>query len=150
WRDDPRARAILGLAVLLAVCVPINLALQGFFGISTLSPLRGWLTANAWAADDSWKPMAAADHWIKNGAPDGSLYQEVFFREHRKFQYAPTRLLPYAGLDALGLAPEPILLNRINRLLLLLSAIGVGVLAWMLMKRLGSGSGDRKVQIAGA
>src|SRR5262249_54295985 len=74
----------------------------------------------------------------------------IFFREHLKFQYAPTSLLPYAGLDAIGLAPEPVLLNRINRVLLLLSAIGVGALAWMLMKRLERVPGDPNVRLAGA
>ena len=90
WRGDARVRALIGLAALILLFIPINLAIQAFFGISTLQPLRWWLTANDWRTDDSWKPMAAAWDWIRSGAPDGTLYQEVFFRQHLKFQYAPT------------------------------------------------------------
>src|SRR5260370_18996639 len=85
--------------------------------------------------------MRAALEWVRT-APDGSLYHEIFFDKHLKFQYAPTSLLPLAGLDEIGLGTDPVLLNRINRLLLLLSAIGIGALTWILLPNSGRTHND--------
>jgi alpha-1,2-mannosyltransferase len=138
WHRDRWVRTIAGLALLLASFVPINLAMYYWTGVSSLKPLQLWLMVNDLAFDDSWLPMRTALNWIRTG-PDGSLYDEVFFGRHVKFQYAPTSLLPLAGLDAVGLGSDAVVLNRISRLLLLLSAVGVGTLTRILLKRSGDG-----------
>ena len=150
---DRRARTIAGLALLVAIFVPINLAIYYFWTsgvsslkplfatLSTLKPLQLWLTANNLDTADSWLPMRAALDWVRT-APDGSLYHEIFFDRHLKFQYAPTSLLPLAGLDEIGLGTDPVFLNRINRLLLLLSAIGIGALTWILLPNSGRTHND--------
>jgi alpha-1,2-mannosyltransferase len=135
---DRRARTIVGFALLVATFVPANLAMYYWTGVSSLKPLQLWLTVNDLAFDDSWLPMRTALNWIRTG-PDGSLYDEVFFGRHVKFQYAPTSLLPLAGLDAVGLGSDAVVLNRISRLLLLLSAVGVGLLTRILLKRCSNG-----------
>jgi alpha-1,2-mannosyltransferase len=132
WRHDSRIPAIVGFALVLTALIPINLAIQFWTGISTLKPLQLWLMANHLDTADSWLPMRAALDWVR-AAPDGSLYHEIFFDRHLKFQYAPTSLLPLAGLDAIGLGTDPVFLNRISRLLLLLSAAGIGALTWILL-----------------
>jgi hypothetical protein len=132
WFHEARMRAILGFVLVAIALIPINFAIQFWTGISTLKPLQVWLMANNLDTADSWLPMRAALDWVRT-APDGSLYHEIFFNRHLKFQYAPTSLLPLAGLDAIGLGTDPVLLNRINRLLLLLSAVGIGALTWILL-----------------
>src|ERR1700757_2124197 len=122
WRHDARMRAIVGFALVLSASIPINFAIQLWAGLSTLKPFQVWLMASNLDTADSWTPMRAALDWVRT-APDGSLYHEIFFNRHLKFQYAPTSLLPFAGLDAIGLGTDPVFLNRINRLLLLFSAI---------------------------
>lgn len=134
WRTDARVRVIIGAALLVALMLPIDLAMQLVYGISSLKPLQLWLTESAWATDDSWRPMRAAYDWVIS-APDGTLYQEIFFERRLKFQYAPTSLLPYAAIEGLGMTADPVLLNRINRVLLLASAVGVGAITWILMRR---------------
>jgi alpha-1,2-mannosyltransferase len=138
WDRDRRARTIAGLVLLVAIFVPINLAMYYWTGVSSLKPLQLWLMVNDLTFDDSWLPMRTALNWIRTG-PDGSLYDEVFFGRHVKFQYALTSLLPLAGLGAVGLGSDAVVLNRISRLLLLLSAVGVGTLTWILLKRSSDG-----------
>jgi alpha-1,2-mannosyltransferase len=138
WDRDSRARTIAGFALLVATFVPLNLAMYYWTGVSTLKPLQLWLMVNDLAFDDSWLPMRTALKWIRTG-PDGSLYDEVFFGRHVKFQYAPTSLLPLAGLDAVGLGSDAVVLNRISRLLLLLSAVGTGTLTRILLKHSSNG-----------
>ena len=136
WRHDARMRAIVGFALVLSASIPINFAIQLWAGLSTLKPFQVWLMASNLDTADSWTPMRAALDWVRT-APDGSLYHEIFFNRHLKFQYAPTSLLPFAGLDAIGLGTDPVFLNRINRLLLLFSAIGIGALTWILLPNSG-------------
>src|SRR3984893_5360345 len=138
WDRDRRARTIAGFALLVAIFVPINLAMFYWTGVSSLKPLQLWLMVNDLTFDDSWLPMRTALNWIRTG-PDGSLYDEVFFGRHVKFQYAPTSLLPLVGLDAVGLGSDAVVLNRISRLLLLFSAVGVGTLTRILLKRSSDG-----------
>src|SRR5215831_20082603 len=42
--------------------------------------------------DDSWRPMKAATAY-SSSAPGCDIYEEIFFRRHIKFQYAPAALL---------------------------------------------------------
>src|SRR5260370_9651936 len=106
WDRDRRARTIAGFALLVAIFGPINLAMYFwtsgvsslkplFATLSTLKPLQVWLMANNLDTADSWLPMRAALDWVRT-APDDSLYHEIFFDKHLKFQYAPTSLLPLA------------------------------------------------------
>jgi alpha-1,2-mannosyltransferase len=141
WFHEARMRAIVGVALVVIALIPINLAIQFWTGISTLKPLQLWLMANHLDTADSWLPMRAALDWVRT-APDGSLYHEIFFDRHLKFQYAPTSLLPLAGLDEIGLGTDPVLLNRSNRLLLLLSAVGIGALTWILLANSGRTHND--------
>jgi hypothetical protein len=79
-------------------------------------------------------PMRQAlDAWRAGGA--GSLYQEVFFIKHIKFQYPPTSLLPLLGLQALGINTTDIFLNDVNRVLVVVNALGVGWLFWLVLVR---------------
>lgn len=134
WREDPRWRIVLAFAALVALCVPLNVAIQLAEGLSVLRPLQVWLLENALVTDDSWRPMGAAYEWVKTG-PDGSLYQEIFFERRYKFQYAPTSLIPYAALEAIGVAPTPLVFNIFNRVFLLVGALGLGAIAWILIRR---------------
>lgn len=146
-RTDRRVQLILWPALLVAAFLPINLIMQLVWGISVLKPLQLWLLENRLVTDDSWRPMLAALDWVRTG-PDGSLYQEIFFKRNIKFQYPPTSLLPLVGIDALGLQATPLLLNVINRVLLLASAVGVGALGWILLKR--QNTGDPLIPALGA
>jgi hypothetical protein len=135
WREDSRFRVLIYGALAFTAMIPLGLAMQVSYGISSLKPLQLWLSLESLSTTDSWRPMRAAYDWLKSGAPDGTLYREIFFEQRYKFQYAPTSLLPYALLDALGIDPEATLLNRINQILVLLSAVGIGAISWLVFKR---------------
>jgi hypothetical protein len=53
-----------------------------------------------WQGGDSWEPMAKAMA-VAMLQPEGELYEEVFFRQRTKFQYAPTSLLAISPFIAL-------------------------------------------------
>ena len=83
---------------------------------------------------NSWVPMREAlDYARKDGT--GSLYQEVFFNRQVKFQYPPTALLPMLGLQSLGVDTTNVLLNNINRALLVMNAMGIGWLFTLVLAR---------------
>jgi len=52
---------------------------------------------------DSWWPMAVAYEHLRAGRPN--LYEAVFFQGGVKFQYPPSALLVYRGLEAIDPAP---------------------------------------------
>ncbi|HTI01811.1 MAG TPA: glycosyltransferase family 87 protein, partial [Acidisoma sp.] len=72
--------------------------------------------------------------YVSKAGPN-SLYQEVFFAQHLKFQYPPTSLLPMLGLQWLGIDVTSVFLNNINRLLIAANAIGVGFLFRLVLIR---------------
>lgn len=135
WKSDERLRLVVYAAVLVVALQPINLLMQFVFSVSSLKPLHLWLLENNLVTDDSWRPMQAAWDWLREGGQDGSLYREIFFEQKYKFQYAPTSLLIYAGLDGIGITPDALTLNRISRVLLLATSAALGALAWILLKR---------------
>jgi alpha-1,2-mannosyltransferase len=49
-------------------------------------------------ASDSWRPMRAVRDYVREHGPD-EMYEEVFFRQRRKFQYPPTSLLFIGNLQ---------------------------------------------------
>jgi hypothetical protein len=53
--------------------------------------------------NDSWRPMLSAMHFWQ-AHPQSSIYQNVFFSQHIKFQYPLTSLLPLVALNKLGLS----------------------------------------------
>ena len=133
WRTQPNVRLIVYAVLLVFGFKALSLVIQLGYGISSLKPLQLWLMEHALATDDSWRPMRAAWEWVQD-APDGSLYREIFFERHLKFQYAPTSLLFYSGLEGLGIDAQPVTLNRISRVLVLASALTMGMMAWLLAK----------------
>jgi hypothetical protein len=132
----PRTRAVVLAAALIAACTILNyvLILNGFD--STVWLARDWLKFSTPDVGDSWNVMFTAREWLATHADKGQLYNDIFFGQGVKFQYAPTSLLPLDGLAAIGIEPTNALLNRINQVLIGASAAGVGYLVWLLLERL--------------
>jgi alpha-1,2-mannosyltransferase len=131
--SDSMGRVILIAALIVLALVPINLLQQKFLGWSVLVSLKDWLLHFNLEYWDSWKPMRNALDYAAAGHPD-SLYQEIFFNQHVKFQYPPTALLPMLGLQSLGIDTN-VFLNNINRFMIAINAIGVGWLFRLLLIR---------------
>lgn len=90
------------------------------------------------ALDDSWMPMGRAYARLQAGGA-APLY-DLFFVEHVKFQYPPSSLLLYAGLDALGIRPGVAEINR----LVWASILAMPVLIVMICVRLAGGGARRQ------
>lgn len=127
---------LFGAAMLLVMWVPVNVAMLVLTGQSGLSQTYGWVTFKAGSIGDSWDVMKEALDWIRSH-PDGGLYQAIFFEGSSKFQYAPTSLLPMAGLEALGIAPTAAFLNRVNWVFIAVTALAVSGLTDILLRRSG-------------
>ncbi len=142
WRRWPRtatvavAAAFLGVFILIAV-----LGVAGGNGAQLWIP-RSWLSGGMQPLDDSWNVMARALEWLRGSDDRGRLYQEIFFEQGHKFQYAPTSLLFYELIEALGAEPTTALMNEINRVVLGLTAAALGALAWVLTSP-GTEGGER-------
>lgn len=105
----------------------------GFLGAPALHGLlSNWLWRQA--NNDSWGPMIQAYSWLRE-PHQGTLYQDLFFLQHLKFQYPPTALLPLAALDALGRPPSTGVFNAGNWLILVLVAVATAALAVALARR---------------
>ena len=111
---NPHARAIV-VTVCVAVLAGILLRVSGFVGGS-----YSWFLASG-ALDDSWMPMGLA-YQRAIGASPGSLH-DLFFLAHEKFQYPPTSLLLYSGLDAIGITPTIRALNTVIWLSILIMPV---------------------------
>jgi alpha-1,2-mannosyltransferase len=123
---------------------------QKLLGWSDLPPLKEWLLNPKWSADDSWMPMRAALDYVSKAGPN-SLYQQIFFAQHLKFQYPPTSLLPMLALRSLGIDVTSVFLNNINRVLIAVNAIGVGFLfRLVLIRRYGAAAATSPAAKAGA
>lgn len=134
---SPRTAAVVAMYGVLAVVALIHLVLALLDQHSGAWILKDLLWGNLPEAGDSWNVMTVALDWIDTHPnADGNLYREVFFNEQNKFQYAPTSLVPFDLLRLLGFEITPVLLNSINRLFLIASALGVGFLCWILPERL--------------
>lgn len=120
-------RAVLVAALIVIALIPLNILQARLLGWSILVPFKDWLLHFHFDSSDSWMPMRAALDYVRKAGP-GPLYQAVFFERHVKFQYPPSALLPLIALQALGIHPTDVVLNNINRVLVVVNAIGVGFL----------------------
>lgn len=140
---SPRTVAVLAVYGVVACVFLIHmlLALSGQHSGAWI--LRDLLVGEIPEAADSWNVMIVALEWLDaHPNADGSLYREVFFDQQNKFQYAPTSLVPLDALRLMGFELTPLLLNNVNRIILLATAFGIGVLCWLLPARLAGGPLD--------
>lgn len=143
-------RVVFIAALIVLALIPLNLLQQKLLGWSCLPPLKAWLLSFKWAGNDSWMPMRVALDYARK-AGGGSLYEQVFFTQHVKFQYPPTALLPLIGLQALGIHTTDMVLNNINRLLIVANAVGIGLLfRLVLIRRHGEDAAASPAGIGGA
>lgn len=132
---QPNGRVLLLAGALVLAFLPINFLLLQAFGWSAYWPTRNWLLGDLNSLSDSWRVMILAYEWTK-AHPGEGLYQAIFFEQQTRFQYAPTSMLPLAALDVLGVELNPALFDGFNRLLIGVSAAGMGAFAWLLMGRM--------------
>lgn len=134
--EDWRSNAILVAVFLTAIILPLAVLSYVVSGWSNLTPIYHWLSGKYPDQADSWMPMLRALEW--HAQHSSGMYEEIFFKEGVKFQYPPTSLLPLVGLEALQITPSYPLLNAINRLVVVLTAAGVGLLSHKLLAPLGA------------
>jgi alpha-1,2-mannosyltransferase len=148
--SEPLGRTIL-LACLVVLAVgPLALVQYLLLGWSVLPSLKDFFFHFDFANSDSWMPMREALAYTRAHDP-GSLYEEIFFTQNMKFQYAPTALLPMLGLQALGIDTTNAFLNNINRLFIVANAAGLGILFRLLMARIaGSATAASPAVIVGS
>jgi len=126
-----RALVVAGLFVLASLLL-MDLAAGRLDAPPVHHLLHQWMSRDA--QDDSWGPMIRAYDWLQ--APhQTTLYQDVFFTQHVKFQYPPTSLLPLAAMHALGVEPTVPGLNLANFLIFALLALANAVFAVVLARR---------------
>ena len=90
-----------------------------------------------------------AHDWLRdNPDADGQLYRELFFAGGNKFQYAPTSLLPLEVFALLGIEPATHLLNTINLLFVLATALVMARISWLLPEYLGGAPLDEDARRA--
>lgn len=83
---------------------------------------------------DSWDPMIAALDWLHE-RPGENVYDGVFFKQHIKFQYPVTSLLPLEAMKALGVL-NLVAFERVNLLFVLATAAGMAILVLEMAARL--------------
>jgi alpha-1,2-mannosyltransferase len=132
--SDSVGRVIVGAGLIVLALIPLNILQYKLLGWSGLVPLKDWLLDFNFGNFDSWAPMREALDYARTVGPE-SLYQEIFFNRHVKFQYPPTALLPMLGLQSLGIDTTNGFLNNINRALIVLNAVGVGWLFRLVLIR---------------
>ncbi|WP_247882715.1 glycosyltransferase family 87 protein [Azospirillum sp. TSA2s] len=96
---------------------------------------------------DSWYPMIKALNWLQERHGE-NVYDEVFFKQHIKFQYPLTSLLPLEAMKALGVL-NLIAFARVNLLFVLVTAAGMAILVLEMAARLRipGASSDRPTQV---
>lgn len=124
---------------MLVLAVAVNFAgsaLLHHAGLQTgLWDLHFWLVwpsghTPAWMpVDDSWMPMRKAYEWVRH-PHQGTLYREIFFNQHIKFQYPPSSLLVFAIPDAFHVTVTDRALNWIGWLAVPASAMATGAIAY--------------------
>lgn len=119
------ARTILVAVLIVLALIPLNLLQQRLLGWSVLTPLRIWVLNPKLKNFDSWMPMREALNYART-AGASSMYPEIFFNRHIKFQYPPTALLPMWGLQWLGIDTTNQYFNHLNRVMVTVNALGVG------------------------
>lgn len=95
------------LYIILFINLIINLPMTLIVGLLT-KEFKGSIlfhTAQSFTAQlffkkgsDSWMPMSKAFDYLQS-VPQNTLYQEIFFTQRVKFQYPPSSLLVYSGLQ---------------------------------------------------
>ncbi len=127
---------LLAGCFVLGSIVAVELGFRLAVALPPHGDISGWLLHPERALNDSWDPMIMAYHWLR-GAHQGTIYQQIFFAEHVKFQYPPTALLPIAAIDFLGMVPSAELMNVIGRLSVVLVALATAALAAAMAVRAG-------------
>lgn len=131
---EPRALLLVGLFVLASILL-IDAGARFLDAPPIHHLLSEWLHREA--HDDSWEPMIQAYDWLR-GSHQDTLYQDLFFGQHVKFQYPPTALLPLAAMDALGHQPSVGAFNAGNWLVFILVGLATAALAVILARRTGA------------
>jgi alpha-1,2-mannosyltransferase len=132
----PRTTALAAVAVLLLAMLTMNALIYFMDDESSFMPLLRWARWDTVDGHDSWGVMHIAREWLRTHADTSQLYQDIFFTQNHKFQYAPTSLLMLDVLSAVGVTPTVEVLNTVNRVLLGVTALAVGAIGFLLMKRL--------------
>ena len=98
---------------------------------------------------DSWGPMMAAYAFLQSGS-QGSVYQEVFFNQHVKFQYPLSSLLIFPAMEAYIGNPKAWLryLAAVSWGFVIVNVIAVLQLFWTAMRESNGpeGRADRWIQ----
>jgi alpha-1,2-mannosyltransferase len=135
-RPDFAAAVFLSVLALVVVVNFTGAALMHGAGVQTGAwDLHFWALwaighAPSWMpVDDSWMPMRKAYEWVSH-PHHGTLYREVFFDQHVKFQYPPSSLLVFAIPDALHMPVTNRVLNWIGWLAVPAEAIATGAIAF--------------------
>jgi alpha-1,2-mannosyltransferase len=94
--------SLFALFVTHAVAIPM--ALHIVFGTERTETIVGHIDrfARMSQSEDSWRPMEAARRVVASNR-NADLYEEIFFKQRVKFQYAPTSLLYVDGLSRVRL-----------------------------------------------
>jgi alpha-1,2-mannosyltransferase len=137
------------LAQIAALGAVIAIGLwQGAIGCPTgLDALHDWLTFTAY--NDSWRPMREAFRWFSE-PHHGTIYQEIFFNRHVKFQYPPSSLLLFALPRRIGIPTTDFDLNMICWGAVLVEALAVSAIFWLAARRSTARDAQRGMIVAGA
>jgi hypothetical protein len=130
--DMVRLILIAGLFVILEFLL-INGVLLLLGQASIFDQLSKGLTTS-YLSEDSWRPMRQAYRWFME-PQSGTIYQDIFFDQHVKFQYSPTSLLFFVVANHLHIPTSNAVLNWIGEGVVFVEAAAVGSLAWLLAAR---------------
>ena len=130
----PMNRIIVIASLIVLAAVVLNGLQYKLLGWSIIVPMKEWLSHFKMDNSDSWMPMRAALDYARTVGPS-SMYQDVFFHRHVKFQYPPSALLPLVALQSLGIDTTNVFLNNVNRALIIVNAVGVGWLFRLILMR---------------
>lgn len=136
----PSTTVLVVLCLLITGTVAINLVFMALGRPTVLQLLIDWALQPTTTKGDSWDFMRMAREWLSANGSSPGLYDEIFFAQHNKFQYAPTSLLVYDAISMLGLTPTHDLLNRIGHFAIALTALGVGLMAFLIVRRSPAGN----------
>lgn len=146
----PRS-CVVGLAACVCIVyVAVTLAGVPPDGGAPLWLARGWAMDGIAIRADSWDVMRVALDWLRANPDGGALYDDVFFTQNLKFQYAPTSLLTFELIEALGGTTSDAFLTSINRGVIGLTAGMMGVFAWLLFGGRGGAPASQDARLAQA
>ena len=90
--------------------------------------IRAWLAPNKLA--DSWIPMRDAYEWFHRTHASG-MYQEIFFRQHVKFQYPPSSLLLFLAARVAHIQLTATRLNYLSVAFAILECVALGLIVYV-------------------